>query len=176
VPVNALYKAYHCCARNDADFYATDILTDVLSRGKSSRLYTKLVKEQKLFSNLNMYMLGEIDKSMVVADGKINPGITHQEAEDALTFECNTLIKQSVEMQELQKIKQQVEAGIIFGEMGIANKALNLCYYEMLGNAADVNQQAQKYLDVTTDMLMQTAKQIFNENNASTLYYHAIQS
>jgi zinc protease len=175
VPVNALYKAFHCCARNDAEFYATDMLTDVLSRGKSSRLYTKLVKEQKLFSNLNVYMLGEIDKSLVVAEGRLHTGITHQEADDALMQVCNTLSTETVAPDELLKIKQQVETGILFGEMGIANKALNLCYYEMLGNAANVNLQSQKYFEVTANDLKLASTKIFAENNSSTLYYHAKQ-
>ena len=170
VPVDGLYKAFHCCAKSDAEFYATDLLTDILSRGKSSRMYTSLVKEQQLFSSLNTYLLGELDKSLVVVDGKLAAGVTHLQAEQAIDIELKK-ISSGITHAELTKVKQQVEAGLVFNEMGIANKALNLCYFEMLGAAADVNMQAEKYNSVTVAQIQAVAEQIFKEENASVVYY-----
>lgn len=172
VPVNGIYKAFHCCAKADPEFYATDLLTDILSRGKSSRMYTSLVKEQQLFSTLNVYLLGELDKSLVVVDGKLAAGVTHTQAEKAIDLELEKIFLDINEF-ELTKVKQQVESGLVFNEMGIANKALNLCYFEMLGNAADVNNQAGNYNSVTTDEIQEVASQIFREENASVIYYKA---
>lgn len=173
VPVNSIYKAFHCCAKTDVEFYATDLLTDVLSRGKSSRMYLSLVKEKELFSSLNTYLLGELDKSLVVVEGKLAAGITHEEAEKAIDAELQKIITNGVTDAELTKAKQQVESSLVFTEMSIANKALNLCYYEMLGNAADANIQADKYNSVTASDVQQVAQRILMEENASVLYYES---
>lgn len=171
VPVDSIYKAFHCCAKTDEEFYATDLLTDVLSRGKSSRMYTSLVKEKQLFSSLNTYLLGELDKSLVVVEGKPAAGVTLAEAEKAINAELKKIITNGVTDAELTKAKQQVESSLVFTEMSIANKALNLCYFEMLGNAADANIQAEKYNRVTALEVQQVAQQILREENASVLYY-----
>ena len=170
-PLDSLYKAWHCCGKTDGDFYATDLLTDILSRGKSSRLYITLVKEKQLFTSLNCYMLGELDKSLVIAEGKLVKGVTLENAEAALDEEINKLISNGITDRELLKVKQQVESGLVFNEMNIANRALTLCYYEMLGNANDANMQADYYNKVTATEIQQIAKSILNENNSSVMYY-----
>lgn len=175
-PLSSIYKAWHCCAKGDAEFYATDLLTDVLSRGKSSRLYTSLIKEKQIFTSLNCYMLGELDKSLLVAEGKLAKGVLMADAEKAIDSEIQKLITDGVNERELIKVKQQVESGLIFNEMNIASRALTLCYYEMLGNAADANLQADKYNAVTTNDVQQIAQKIIREENASVLYYQSNQN
>src|ERR1044071_3521328 len=60
VPANALYKAYHMPGRFHADYYATDLLSDILSRGQSSRLYQKLVKEKEIFTSISSFVMGSL--------------------------------------------------------------------------------------------------------------------
>ena len=52
VPYDALYKTWHIPNRLDKKFYVCDLITDLLSGGKSARLYQDLVKEKKLFSDI----------------------------------------------------------------------------------------------------------------------------
>jgi len=73
VPVDVIYKAFHMCARTDQDFFATDLISDILSRGNSSRLYNSLVKEQKLFSDIDAFIGGELDESLFYFAGKLAP-------------------------------------------------------------------------------------------------------
>ncbi len=173
VPYDALYKAWHCCSRSDKEFYTTDLLTDVLSGGKSSRLFNVLVKEKKLFSNVNAYMLGDLDPSLVVAEGKLVKGISFEEAEKALDAEIQKLVNEKINDRELSKVRQKAEAGLVFGEISHDNRALNLAYFEMLGDASKVNEQINSYRNVTADMLQQSATKIFREQNSSVLYYKA---
>lgn len=173
VPHHALYKAWHCGRRNDDSFHATDLLTDILSGGKSSRLYNRLVKDRKLFSSINLYVLGELDPSLVVADGKIYDGVTHEQAEQALNEELESLTTEGIGDRELQKVIQKAESAYIFGEMNIGNRALNMAYFEMLGDAGEMNQETARYRAVTGEKIVETAKNIFRENNSSVIYYKA---
>ncbi|HRC32059.1 MAG TPA: pitrilysin family protein [Bacteroidia bacterium] len=174
VPASAIYFAFHCCSRYDKEFYATDLLSDILSRGKSSRLYFQLVKQKKIFATISAYMLGELDKSLFIIEGRLNDGKTFAEAEKAVDEVLQEIMDGKIDDRELQKVKQQVEASLVFNELGVANKALNLCYYDMLGDVAAVNEQAEKYNDITKQDLANIAQQIFAKDNTNILCYQPI--
>lgn len=173
VPVDAVYKAWHCCSRTEAEFHATDLLTDILSSGKSSLLYNTLVREKKLFTNIGVYMLGDLDKSLVVAEGKLVKGIEPQKALDALDTEIKKMCDKGISDEQLTRACNKTESAVAFGEVNIANRALNLAYFEMLGDASLINKQTEQYRAVTTDYILKTAKSIFREENSSTLMYLA---
>nr|MBK9652873.1 insulinase family protein [Bacteroidota bacterium] len=174
VPASAIYFAFHCCSRYDKEFYTTDLLSDILSRGKSSRLYFQLVKQKKIFATISAYMLGELDKSLFIIEGRLNDGKTFAEAEKAVDEVLQEIMDGKIDDRELQKVKQQVEASLVFNELGVANKALNLCYYDMLGDVAAVNEQAEKYNDITKQDLANIAQQIFAKDNTNILCYQPI--
>ncbi|HKR05435.1 MAG TPA: pitrilysin family protein [Bacteroidia bacterium] len=173
VPASRIYKTYHCCSRMDKEFYATDLLSDVLSKGKSSRLYQSLVKEQKLFTEMNAYLMGDLDKSLFVFEGRLVNGVEMEQAEKAIDTEIAKIKNEKAGEKELKKSKQQLESGIVFSEINIANRALNLAYFEMLGNASDINSQVDFYNAVTGAEVQQVANDILREENCSVLYYQA---
>lgn len=173
VPFNSIYKTYHMCSRKDKEFYATDLLSDILSDGNSSRLYNELIQNKKMFSELNAYADDSLDKGMFVISGKVQDGITLEAAEKAIEIELDKLKNEKVSEKELQKVQNKVEATLAFSEMSIMNKALNLAIAELLGDAGQVNKEAEKYLAVTTDQVKEQANRIFRKENCSTLYYMA---
>jgi zinc protease len=173
VPADAIYMAYHCASRVDKEFYAVDLLTDILSGGKSSRLYNALVKEKKLFSEINAFTTAEFDKSVVMITGKVLDGIKLADAERAIGEELNKIKTNLAEEREVQKVKNKVLANLEFGDIDIANRALNLAYYELAGDANEVNLQPEHYLSVTATDIQQQAQQIFREQNCSVLYYYS---
>ena len=173
VPVDTLYKAFHMPARKDADYYAADLLSDVLSRGNSSRLYRKLLKEEQLFSDINAYHLGSIDPGLMVVEGKPSPQVSMEEAESAIWEELDLVKAELVTEEELNKVKNKLESTMVFAEMSLLDKAMNLAYFELLGDAAALNEEVDKYLKVTAEDIRQAARKIFNPENSSTLYYLA---
>ncbi len=173
VPYHAIYKAYHMCARNDYEFHTTDIISDLLSNGKSSRLHRELVKKQKLFSDINAYISGDIDKGLFVITGKLVEGVKMENAEKAIDIELDKLINTRVNDFELNKTKNKIEATMVFAEMSVLDKAMNIAYYEILGNAADMNKQIDLYNQVSSEKICEQSNVIFNKNNCSTLYYLA---
>ena len=173
VPLNALYMAFHMPARQDASYYAADLLSDILSRGNSSRLYRSLLKEQHLFSDINAYHLGSNDPGLFVVEGKPAPGVSMGAAEQAIWQELDRLKNEPVVEEELTKVKNKLESTMEFGEMSLLDKAMNLAYFELLGNAEDLNHETGKYMAVTAQEIQDQAQQIFRKENASILSYLA---
>jgi len=173
VPFDAVYKAWHMCGRMDAGFYATDLISDILSAGQSGRLHQQLVKNLRLFSDINAFISGDIEAGLFVVTGKLMKGISMEEAESALQVEIDKILSTSVDESELQKVKNRVEAIMEFSEMRVLEKAMNLAYYELLGDAAQANELLARYASVTTDDITLEARKLFRPENCSTLYYFA---
>lgn len=171
VPLDAIYKAYKMCGRTDKEYYATDLLSDILSRGNSSRLYNSLIKEQKLFSDINAFVLGEFDKGLFMITGKLTKGVSVEQGEKAIEDEIKKIKNEVISQNELQKVKNKIESTHTFGEMDVLNKATNLAIAELLGGADMINKEVEKYLNVTANEIQNVAQNILREENCSTLYY-----
>ena len=171
VPLDALYKAWHITARLTEPYYGTDLITEIMGGGFSSRLYLRLVKEQQLFSNINCYHTGSLDAGLLVIEGKIREDKTIEAANEAVEAEIAKLISDGVTDLELQKSKNKIEAMIAFEDMTLLNRANNLAFYELLGGAEMINKEWEHYQAVTTESLLQTAKGIFRTGNCNTLFY-----
>jgi zinc protease len=139
VPLDALYKAWHISSRLDKKYYITDLITDILSGGGSSRLYQSLVKEKKLFSNIGCYHFGSIDNGLLTIEGKLVKGVNMEEGEKAVDEELEKIKKELVSETELQKVKNKTESTIVFEDMPIAGRAESLALYELLGDAELMN-------------------------------------
>jgi len=163
VPVDAFFKTYHMCSRTDKDYFATDLLSDILSNGDSSRLYQKLVKEKNIFSNIDAYISGNIEEGLFVFNGKLNKGISFEIAENELNIEIEKVKKELVSERELQKIKNKLESKFIFGETETLHKAMSLPYYELISKAEDYNTEIEKYQKINQNDILEIAK----KNNLS---------
>ncbi|MBD0285365.1 MAG: insulinase family protein, partial [Flavisolibacter sp.] len=171
VPLDALYKTWHIYSRMDDRYYVADLITDILSGGGSSRLYQALVKEKQLFSNIECYHFGTIDPGLLTIEGKLIKGVKMEDAERAVNEELEKLKNEKISDAELQKVKNKTESTIAFEDMGVMNRANSLAFYELLGDAALMNTELERYNRVTTQDIQQEANNIFTESNCSTLYY-----
>ncbi|QPH39782.1 M16 family metallopeptidase [Pedobacter endophyticus] len=171
VPLNAIYIAFKMPERLSKDYYAFDLLSDILSRGQSSRLYHRLLKEQQLFSDINAYISSSLDPGLFIVEGKLIEGVTVETAEKAIWEELNKLKTELVSELELTKVKNKVESVLVFSEMNLLDKAMNLAYYELLGDASLLNQETEEFLKVTPDDIQRISNETFNKNASSTLYY-----
>ena len=171
VPANSIYKVYHMCSRRDEEYHTIDIISDILSRGNSSRLYKTLIKDKQLFTDINAYVQGDFDKGLFVVSGKIGDGVSIEDAENGIIAEFEKLKTELVNEVELQKCKNKIESTVVFSETDVLTKATNLAISELLGDADLINQEIEKYATVTAEKIKQQANLIFNETNSSTLYY-----
>ena len=171
VPLDALFMAFHICSRDDADYYACDILSDILSNGRSSRLDQHLVQERKLFSSIDAYISGSRDAGLLHICGKPAEGVSLEQAEAAVREELDMLKQTLVGEQELEKVKNKFESTQIFGNINYLNVATNLAWFELTGQAEDIDREVSRYRAVTPEQLCAVARQAFREENASVLYY-----
>jgi zinc protease len=176
VPLSALYKAYHTPARLDSRYHAVDLLADLLGRGKSSRLHQKLVKEQQLFNNVSASLTGALDPGLFVISGKLNVGVTLEAADRAVEAVVAELLSEEVPAAELDKVKNQAETGMVFGEIELLNRALALAIGKLLGNANLVNEEPAQLQAVTPADIRQAAELVLRPENCSTLYYRAAEN
>ena len=173
VSYDALYKVWHIPGRLEKGYYVCDMITDLLSSGKSARLYQALVKEKKLFSKINAYITGDIDPGLLVVGGKVMAGISLDEANKAVEDMLHNLIDKPITDRELKKVQNKYEALLLMGQTSALNKAMDLSYFEMLGDANLLNQEIEKYCSITPADITNTAHDIFHETNCSSLFYMA---
>jgi predicted Zn-dependent peptidase len=171
VPLDALYKCWHIYPRMDDRYYATDLISDILSGGGSSRLFQSLVKEKQLFSNIDCYHFGSTDAGLMTIEGKLVKGVDIKVAEAAVLEELKKIQTEGVSVLELEKVKNKAESAMAFEDMSVMNRASSIAMYELLGDADLMNTELTKYQTVTAEQIKEQCNVIFNENNCSTLYY-----
>ena len=174
VPVDALYMAFHMCNRFHAEYHVFDIITDLLSNGRSSRFIQTLVQEKKLFTSIDAYISGSLDEGLLHITGKPASGITLEQAEEAVWQELDKLKTIPVAEEELEKVKNRYESEQIFNNINYLNVATNLAFFELLGHAEDINLEVGKYRSVTVGQIQDTACRTFVPENCNILYYKAI--
>jgi predicted Zn-dependent peptidase len=173
VPLDAFYKTWHIYPRLDQRYYVSDLITELLSGGGSSRLYQALVKEKKLFSNIECYHFGTIDAGLLTIEGKLVKGVQMEEAEKAVGEELQKVKNEKISEAELQKVKNKTESQMAFEDMSVMNRANSLAFYELLGDATLMNEELKRYNSVTAEDIQALSREIFREENSSTLYYYS---
>lgn len=171
VPHEAVYQAYHMAERMSREYYACDLLSDVLATGRASRFYRYLYKEQPLFSTIDAFISGSTDPGIFVIEGKIMEGVTMEKARKAIREQLDKVCSHCISEKELATLQNRVENNLEFSEVSVMNKALSLSYFEILGDASLINEEADKYLSLTPEDLRSTAEKIFRIDNCSEVLY-----
>lgn len=174
VPVDAIYMAFHMSNRMHPDYYVYDMITDILSNGRSSRFIQSLVQEQKLFTSIDTYISGSLDEGLLHVTGKPVEGVSLEQAEEAIWKELEKMKTVPVSEQELEKVKNRYESEQIFNNINYLNVATNLAFFELTGKAEDINEEVGKYRAVTAEQIQATSARCFVPENCSILYYKAI--
>ena len=174
VPVDAIYMAFHMSNRMHPDYYVYDMITDILSNGRSSRFIQSLVQEQKLFTSIDAYISGSLDEGLLHVTGKPVEGVSLEQAEKAIWKELEKMKTVPVSEQELEKVKNRYESEQIFNNINYLNVATNLAFFELTGKAEDINEEVGKYCAVTAEQIQATSARCFVPENCSILYYKAI--
>lgn len=174
VPVDAIYMAFHMSNRMHPDYYVYDMITDILSNGRSSRFIQSLVQEQKLFTSIDAYISGSLDEGLLHVTGKPVEGVSLEQAEEAIWKELEKMKTVPVSEQELEKVKNRYESEQIFNNINYLNVATNLAFFELTGKAENINEEVGKYRAVTAEQIQATSARCFVPENCSILYYKAI--
>lgn len=173
VPLDALYKTWHVVGRLDNGYYATEIITEILGGGTSSRLFQSLVKEQQLFSSIDCSHSGSIDPGLLSINGRLLKGISLEQAEAAVMVELKKIKTEVISVLELEKAKNKTESMLAFEDISLINRANSLANYELLGDVNLMNTELDKYKSVTREEILEECEKIFEDTNCNTLYYRS---
>ena len=171
VPADAMYKTFQMPGRFHPDYYAIDLLTDILSRGQSSRLIHQLVKEKEIFSSVSAHGMGSIDPGLLVISGRVSDRISLEQAEEEVDKVLRNIVENEVDEDELEKVKNQAESMLEFDEVEVMNRAMNLAFASLSGDPNLVNLEAQKIRSVTTEDIKRVAGEVFKEERSNVMYY-----
>lgn len=169
VPNNAIYKAWRMCDHQSADYYVYDMISDILSNGHSSRMYQHLVQEQQLFTEINAYITGELDEGLFVVSGRLCDNTTFEQAERAIDEEIERLQHELVSAHEVEKVANKYENTFVYSQYKAADRALGLCFYEMLGDIDLVNNEPEIYRRVTPEQVMRVAQQLTHPRSSTLI-------
>jgi zinc protease len=158
--------------RFDKDFHAADLVSDVLGRGDSSRLHQRLVKDNPIFNSLSAFTMGTIDPGLLVINGRVREGMDLKEAEKALDQVVYDFVETGIADFELEKVKNQALSTLEFGEVDVLNRAMNLAFSALSGDANLVNRERGLIATIEGKDINRLARQMLKEENSSVLYYN----
>lgn len=173
VPSDAIYMAFRMGHRMMPEHYTGDLASDILSRGKSSRLYDKLISEKKLFSTISAYISGGWEDGLFVVSGNLNEGVSFDTAKTEIWNELEKMRVDHIDNDELIKVKNKFKTGKVFSEQSLMNRVMNIAFFEMMGKLDELNDELKKYDVISSDDIRDFAKKIFVKNNLSTLMVKA---
>jgi predicted Zn-dependent peptidase len=171
VPQNAIYMAFNTVDRHHADYFAFDLLSDLLSGSESSRFTQTLVKELKLFTHVHAYITGDIDEGLFIMEGKLNDGVSFDTAEKALLNIIQEISDRGISDNELNKVKNKVITSNLFSKTSVLNKAMALCYAHLLGNVDLINSEIEQVKSIQKEDILRVCKDYILSGNFSVLNY-----
>lgn len=172
IQLPAVIQAYHIPAQGTDDYYALNLLTNLLSAGESSRLNKALVDDKRVAINVGSFPVSLEHPGLFIALAIANFGKTAEECEKAMDEEINKVRTELVSEDEFAKIKNQVESEFVMDKNRIAGIAMSLSKYYLFFNNTDlINTELEKYAKVTREDLKRVANEYLVPENRSVLYY-----
>jgi zinc protease len=157
---------YHAPNLQSQDAYALDVLSTILSGGRSARLYKDLVYDKQIaqYAGADYDEVTKDPETFSLSAG-VMPGKTADEVEKALYGEVNRVQDQPVTDRELQKAKNQIEAGFIMGQDSDFNRAMMLGRYESVASWKLLNSYIDGIRKVTKQDVERVAKTYLTQDN-----------
>ncbi|WP_133408376.1 M16 family metallopeptidase [Parashewanella tropica] len=157
--------AYHTPNAKSDDYYALDILSSILSDGKSSRLYKGLVDKQVALA-AETYMPTAFDPNLFYVYGIAAPGVSEHKLERALIDQINDIAKNGVKQKELEKVKNMKLMGFYKTMETINGKANTIGTYEVyFGSYKKLFDAPKLYSKVTPADIQRVAKTYLIKSN-----------
>ncbi len=171
VPNNMIFRTYHMCGRCHDDYQATDLLSDVLGNGTSSRFHRDLIQGTDMFSEVSASVLGSRDPGLFYIRATLLPGVDFDKANAAIDVVLNALHTGGVTQHEVDKYVNKYISNKLFESVGYAEKASLLSSHELLWGAEGINTENDKYRRLAACDIHRVASQVLNPNNCSTIFY-----
>lgn len=172
IQLPAVFQAYHIPKMGSTDYYAVEILSQLLATGQSSRLYKSLVDDQQLAIQVAAIPLPFEDPGLAIILALPNMGLDCGTLEASMDKEIEKVQTELIPENEFQKLKNQIENQIVNENSTIANRATTLAEnYTYFKDANRINTDLTKYMEVTREDLKRVANEYFRKDNRVVLYY-----
>lgn len=172
IQVPLIVQAYRTPAMGTADYYALDMLSNLLSNGSSSRLYKSLVDQQQKAMQTGAFPMPYVEPGLTFTYAFTNMGVDPADLEQAIDAEIQKVQTEVISEREFEKLKNQYENQIISSNQRIASRAENLATnYTYFKNTNLINTELNEYLKVTRDDLKRVANQYLVPSNRVVLYF-----
>jgi predicted Zn-dependent peptidase len=162
--------AFAMCNRLNDDYYVIDLLSDILANGRSSRFFVNIYKKS-ICSTIDAFISGTFDPGLFIVEARPMPGVSIDQTREVIWNELNEIKAKGVQSEELEKIRNKTESSLVYSEVSILHKAMNLAYYEILGDAEMINIQSQKYQNVTAEDIKRVANEILSQEQCNEIIY-----
>lgn len=164
-----ILMGWHIPETKHQDYYALDMLSDILSDGNSSRLYQALVEQKQLATSLFSYVPESIDPNLFYAYATARKGVSAKDLEQGMVEVINSVIKHGVTEQELTKIKNKKMVNFYRAMATINGKANTIGSYQLyFGDYQKLFDAPKYYQAVTVADIQRVAKTYLRKANRTT--------
>lgn len=171
VPADVLYMSFPISGIMGNGFLACDMISDILSVGKSCRLNRHLVEENHVFTSIDAYIQPRVDTGLLYICGMPADGVSMADAEAAVWRELDFLKSEGISDDELAKVKNKYEVTRSTEMLSRQKLAEHLALYEMLGDAAWYSSELKRYLSVTKEQFMRVCRHTLKRERSNVLWY-----
>lgn len=171
VPSNMIFRTYHMCNRTSPDYQATDLISDILGNGMSSRFYQQLILGTEMFADIDASVLGSRDPGLFYVRARLANGVDFDKANRAIDGVLQQLVDEGTTQHEIDKCVNKYLSNKLFENVGYAEKAVSLCGHELLWGADGINRENEIYRSLTPSKISEVTSRLFEANNCSTIYY-----
>ncbi len=172
IQLPAVILGYHIPKQGTDDYYALQMLTQLLSQGKSSRFEKEIVDKQQKALQASAFDLGNEEPGMAIMLGIANMGTKTEDLEKAMLTEIEKVKKEGITVEEYNKLLNQAENDFVQQNQKDIGVATNLAtYYTFQGNANLINTELDRYKKVTKDDIKRVANKYLTKENRLVVYY-----
>ncbi|HGY57158.1 MAG TPA: insulinase family protein [Caldithrix abyssi] len=166
VQLPRIHLAYHIPAYGQKETYAADMLSDILSEGKSARLYRSLVYEQQIAQEAHAFILPLQETSLFFFVATPKPQVTPQQLEEALQKEIDRIQNEPVSAEEMERTRNQLETRKIRELQSVASRADDLNMFATYFDKPElINTEIEQYEDITEADLQMLAQTYLGNDN-----------
>ena len=172
VQLPGVVLAYHIPKQGTHDYYSIQLLTQLMSKGKSSRFEKEVADKQEKAIQTASFDLGNEEPGLAIMLGIANMGVTADDLEKSLLAEIEKLKKDGITDEEYRKLQNQAENDFVEQNQKVLGVATNLAtYHTFQGNADLINTELDKYKKVTKEDIKRVANKYFTKENRVVIHY-----
>lgn len=173
IQLSGLFMAYRTPELNHPDHYAVEMMTNILSGGKSSRIYKNVVEKKAQAVQAFIFPFDLEDPGIALTIGIAQKDVSLLDLQSSFDEEIANMQNKLVSSKELLKVQNQIENDVVSSLSSMAGIAEDLAQYYTYykGQTNLINTEIEKYLAVTPEDIKRVANDYFKPSNRVVLHF-----